>query len=160
MIPLKDQINAILSAPIPFFFVCGVAVVAAWAAMEWLYKARRKKIKELYKLSTEEMEIRREKAERIEDELAKQVNDHKENVESLSNEVESLRKRPDEEVLASLTQKILSINQSVLALQEKLGELAQARAAVSHVLSPGSATISLEGTRSGFGAAESSSQRR
>jgi hypothetical protein len=40
VIPLKDQITAILNAPIPFIVVCVAAVAVAWAMMQWLYKAR------------------------------------------------------------------------------------------------------------------------
>jgi hypothetical protein len=153
VIPLKDQINAILSAPIPFFFVLLTALLAtaviAWRMMEWLYKARIEKAKDLFMLANSEIEIKTKKVDRLQDEL-------NEKVESFTKEIESLKKEPDEskvvspEILSSLTEKLSSIELTV-------SELAKANNAVSSAVGRGLGMIPprqssrLEGARSGFG---------
>jgi hypothetical protein len=118
VIPLKDQLNAILNAPIPFALVCVGAVAAAWGMMRWLYKERMEKTKDLYELSRKEIEIKTGIAARIEDEL-------KEEIENLKKGLDESKRSPE---IDSLTEK-------VSALQIKMSELAQANAAISNAVS-------------------------
>jgi hypothetical protein len=115
MISLQDQVNAILSAPIPFLVVCGAAVAVAWGAMQWLYKARIEKTKHLFEPARSEIEVKTNISARIEGELKKEV-------DRLKLELETSPEIP------SLTQKLSSI-------QLKIGELAQANNAVSVAVS-------------------------
>ena len=100
VIPLTDQINAILNAPIPFFFVLlgavATTVVIAWRTMEWLYKERMERAKDLFMLANSETEIKTKKVDRLQDELTEKVESFTKEIESLSSEVESLKKRPSE----------------------------------------------------------------
>ena len=143
MVPVQDQINAILNASIPFIVVCLIAMASAWGMMRWLYKERKEKTKHLFELSPKEIEIKTGIAERIQDELNKQV--------------ESLKRRLDEN--ESPSPEILSLIKEVSSLQLKVGELAQANAAVSSAVSRSTPWLydigsGLEGARSGrsFGA--------
>jgi len=58
MISLKDQLNAIVNAPIPFGGVVVAAVAVVWGMLQWLYKVRIEKIKDLFTLSRSEIELR------------------------------------------------------------------------------------------------------
>jgi hypothetical protein len=139
---------------------------------QWIYKQRIKKIKHLFELSRSEVEIRTGTAARIEDELNKKV-------ENLTKEIEDLKGRLDESVddetqvsdSTIITPGILSsVLEDLSSIKITVNELSQANNAVSDAvrLSPGSANARLSpgsvtvgsGGRSGFGAAESSSQRR
>jgi hypothetical protein len=125
VIPLKDQINAILNAPIPFFLVLlstvGITVVVVWRVMEWLYKARIERAEGLFELSTKEIEIKTEIAERIQNELNKQVED--------------MKKKLDKSEVRS--PEILALTKEVSSLQLKVSELAQANAAISNAVGRG-----------------------
>ena len=134
MISLRDQITAILNAPIPFMVVCVAAVAVAWGMMQWLYKARIEKTKHLFDLSRSEIEIKTEIAARIEEEL--------------KSDVESLKKELDESKVRS--PEILSLTEKVSSLQAKMGELVQANNAVSNAVSRLDARGSVF-ARSGFG---------
>jgi hypothetical protein len=72
---LQAQLNAILSAPVPFILVCVAAVVVAWRIMEWLYKERMEKTTHLNTLANSELQIKTEIAARVEDELNKKIDD-------------------------------------------------------------------------------------
>ena len=141
VISLKDQITAILNAPIPFIVVCVAALASAWGMMQWLYKERMEKTKHLFDLSTKEIEIKTEIAARIQDELKK--------------DVESLKKGLDES--KSHSPEILALTKEVSSLQLKVGELAQANTAVSNAVGRGLGMVPprhssrLEGARTGFG---------
>ncbi len=118
MISLQDQVNAILSAPIPFLIVCGAAVAVAWRAMQWLYKARIEKTKHLFELARSEIEVKTGISARIEDELRKEI-------DSLKRELDSQKTSPE----------ILSLTQKLSSIELKMGELAQANNAVSVAVS-------------------------
>ena len=69
MTPLQDQLNAILTAPIPFIVVLVAATAVAWRALDWLYKSVIEKTKTLFELSRSEVELKTQVAARIEGEL-------------------------------------------------------------------------------------------
>jgi hypothetical protein len=146
MISLQDQIKAILSAPIPFFFVLlgavGTTVVIAWRMMEWLYKERMERAKDLFALANSETEIKTKKVDRLQYELNEKVESFTKEIESLSNEVESSKKEMlTPEILSSLTEKLSSLTKNVSSIESKVGELGKANNDVSNAVSRGTGLI-------------------
>jgi hypothetical protein len=132
VILLQDQLNAILNAPIPFLVVCGVALGVAWGAMQWIYKARIDKIKDLFELSKPEVELKTRISARVEEELNEKFKRLEEKVE-----------------IQNLPPEARALFQSI---ELKLSELKQANNAVSVAVSRSTPWTPSSGARSGFGA--------
>ena len=117
---LTDQINAVLSAPIPFFFALFIVVVGVWRAFEWAYRATIEKTKSLFELSRSEVQVATAAAARIEAEL-------RDTLKKQADEIEHLKKAKAEEVQSLLDQLIKTTGTAT----GQLSALGRANAAVS-----------------------------
>ena len=121
-----QQINAVLSAPIPFFFALLVIAGATWGAFRWAYHAVIEKRKTLYELSTLEAQHAAQAATRREAEL-------KGTIEQLTELIKTLQKQKDQ--FPSDVQLVLEnmTNTSSIA-SSQLMQLGNANTAVSEAL--------------------------
>ncbi|MEX1061237.1 MAG: hypothetical protein WED13_09480 [Methyloceanibacter sp.] len=117
---LTDQISAILSAPIPFFFalfaIVAPTVFGIWRAFDWRYGALMEKYKGVYELALKENEVARKKQEELEATTGR-----------LSGEVEKMRQGaapPTDELLAVLS-----------SVKEQLEGLRKANTSVTDTIS-------------------------
>jgi hypothetical protein len=70
---LTEQVNAVLSAPIPFVITLLPIGLLMWQAFEWAYRAVLKKRTELYDLSRREVEHWKDMAERTASQVTEQI---------------------------------------------------------------------------------------
>jgi hypothetical protein len=139
MISVTDQINAVLSAPIPFFFalfaVLAFALVAIWRAFEWRYAAVIEKTRTLLDLARFEAQAEKQKVVELTETMKKQAGE----IDALKEKAEQVPEmRP---LLANL-----SATTSTANLQ--LVELEKASTAVSETLRRG-AVLTDVGTLAG-----------
>ena len=85
MVTLSEQINAVLSAPIPFFFTLVVVWVVIWRTFEWRYKAVNEKTNALFELSRSEVQVAAAAAARVEAELRDTLKKQADEIEHLKN---------------------------------------------------------------------------
>jgi hypothetical protein len=94
MIPVTDQINAVFSAPIPFFLTLGsvltIAGVAMWRLLEWAYRAKYEKTNTLFELARSEATLITEAAKRKEAELTETMTKMRGQIDSLSKKKEAV----------------------------------------------------------------------
>src|SRR5262245_55058770 len=121
--PVNDQWNAVFAAPLPFFLAMVAVATVIWAAMLWRYKAVNEKQTELYGLLNEKAELKADAA-------AKAQNELKETIDSLTKQIEDLKK-PGVDLAASVDQ----LEHTSSTATEQLETLSRANNAVSMALS-------------------------
>jgi hypothetical protein len=137
MSELTTQINAILTAPIPFFVafivVAGFTLTAAWRAFEWRYRAEIEKTKSNFELSRSEIQILAQIAARKEADLNETLSKQAEEIEGLKKQLDARAKLwpekgqlPDE-----LREALAKLSDTTINVKYQAGELGKANNAIA-----------------------------
>ena len=106
--------------------------------MEWLYKARIERAKDLFELSTKEIEIKNKKVAELREEINEKVEDFTKEIANLSSKVESLKKKDGENAWASLSEmlseKVSTLTKDVSSIESTVNELGKAQSEVSKAI--------------------------